>query len=94
MAYTSSLLAVKPPLVVEVCRALGAVGVTRVIYVDDPASPRDGEILEDLTGSERSGQVDWQCADISRTSADLGWGPVYSLEDTVASVVERWAVAT
>jgi len=71
-----------------------AVVVRHLVHLVCRAAGYDGEILEDLTGSERSGQVDWQCADISRTSADLGWGPVYSLEDTVASVVERWAVAT
>lgn len=30
----------------EVCHSPDAVAVTRVLYVDDPASPRDGEILE------------------------------------------------
>lgn len=30
----------------EICHAPDAVAVTRMLYVDDPASPRDGEILE------------------------------------------------
>ena len=30
----------------ELCHSPDAVGVTRVLYVDDPVSPRDGEILE------------------------------------------------
>lgn len=29
-----------------ICHSPDAIGVTRVIYIDDPASPRDGEILE------------------------------------------------
>lgn len=30
----------------ELCHAPGAVAITRLIFIDDPASPRDGEILE------------------------------------------------
>ena len=30
----------------EICHSPGAVAITRLIFVDDPASPRDGEILE------------------------------------------------
>lgn len=58
------------------------------------AAGYDGEVAEELSGSERSAQVDWQCADITRTCADLGWSPEHQLAETVADLVGAREVRT
>ncbi|HTW01201.1 MAG TPA: NAD-dependent epimerase/dehydratase family protein [Streptosporangiaceae bacterium] len=47
----------------------------------------DGPVHEDSAGSARSGDLDWQQADISRARADLGWQPRH---DLAASVADLW----
>ncbi len=46
-----------------------------------------GDIFEREHGSDRSAHVDWQCADITRSSVALGWHPEYDLADTVRHIV-------
>jgi mannose-1-phosphate guanylyltransferase len=47
-----------------------------------------GDIVEDLDASERSGAVDWQCADITRARIALGWYPAQEIDD-----IARYALA-
>jgi NDP-hexose 4-ketoreductase len=46
-----------------------------------------GPVHEDSAGSARSGDWDWQQADISRARADLGWQP---RRDLASSVADLW----
>jgi NDP-hexose 4-ketoreductase len=46
-----------------------------------------GPVHEDSGGSARSGDQDWQQADISRARADLGWRP---RRDLASSVSDLW----
>lgn len=47
-----------------------------------------GQVREVGSASLRSGQVDYQCADIGLAGRELGWAPTRSLRDAVA---ELWA---
>jgi NDP-hexose 4-ketoreductase len=47
----------------------------------------DGPVHEDSAGSARSGDLDWQQADIARARADLGWRP---RRDLASSVADLW----
>jgi nucleoside-diphosphate-sugar epimerase len=47
-----------------------------------------GPVHEDSAGSARSGDLDWQQADISRARADLGWRPCRDLASSVADLWE------
>jgi NDP-hexose 4-ketoreductase len=47
----------------------------------------DGPVHEDSAGSARSGDLDWQQADITRARADLGWRP---RRDLASSVADLW----
>ena len=48
----------------------------------------DGPVHEDSAGSARSGDLDWQQADISRARTDLGWRPCRDLASSVADLWE------
>ncbi len=43
----------------------------------------DGSIIEAEAGSGGSGVVRWQCADVTAIRDQLGWSPLYSLDDSV-----------
>ncbi|MFD5451047.1 NAD-dependent epimerase/dehydratase family protein [Streptomyces sp. NPDC127100] len=45
-----------------------------------------GRIVEQGAGSVRSGQVSWQCSDISAARAALGWEPSYTLGDSLSAL--------
>ena len=45
-----------------------------------------GRIVEQGAGSVRSGQVSWQCSDISAARAALGWEPSYALGDSLSAL--------
>ncbi|MEV5642670.1 MULTISPECIES: NAD-dependent epimerase/dehydratase family protein [Streptomyces] len=45
-----------------------------------------GRIEERDAGSVRSGQVSWQCSDISAARAALGWGPSYTLGESLSAL--------
>ncbi|MEU1042463.1 NAD(P)-dependent oxidoreductase [Streptomyces sp. NPDC005907] len=47
-----------------------------------------GRIEEDGAGSVRSGDVSWQCSDITAAADSLGWRPSYTLDDSLAAL---WA---
>lgn len=47
-----------------------------------------GTLEEGAGGSARSGQVSWQCSDISAAARALGWRPVHTLDDALAAL---WA---
>jgi NDP-hexose 4-ketoreductase len=47
-----------------------------------------GPVHEDSAGSARSGDLDWQQADIARARADLGWRPRHDLASSVADLWE------
>jgi nucleoside-diphosphate-sugar epimerase len=46
-----------------------------------------GPVREDSAGSARSGDLDWQQADIARAGLDLDWRPRY---DLAASLADLW----
>ena len=46
-----------------------------------------GPVHEDSSGSARSGDLDWQQADITRAGEDLGWRPRH---DLAASLADLW----
>jgi NDP-hexose 4-ketoreductase len=46
-----------------------------------------GPVHEDSAGSARSGDLDWQQADIGLARADLGWQP---RRDLAASLADLW----
>ncbi|HTS98361.1 MAG TPA: NAD-dependent epimerase/dehydratase family protein [Streptosporangiaceae bacterium] len=46
-----------------------------------------GPVHEDSSGSARSGDLDWQQADITRAGQDLGWRPRH---DLAASLADLW----
>ncbi|MFJ6080823.1 NAD-dependent epimerase/dehydratase family protein [Streptomyces sp. NPDC092369] len=46
-----------------------------------------GRIQENGGGSARSGEVSWQCSDITAAEEALGWRPSYPLDD---SLTELW----
>ncbi|MEU3660209.1 NAD(P)-dependent oxidoreductase [Streptomyces sp. NPDC032940] len=45
-----------------------------------------GRLEERGAGSVRSGQVSWQCSDISAARSALGWEPSYALGDSLAAL--------
>ncbi|WP_155055890.1 NAD-dependent epimerase/dehydratase family protein [Streptomyces blattellae] len=47
-----------------------------------------GRIEENGGGSARSGEVSWQCSDVTAAEDALGWRPSYTLGDSLA---ELWA---
>ncbi|MFF1809994.1 NAD-dependent epimerase/dehydratase family protein [Streptomyces sp. NPDC058251] len=47
-----------------------------------------GRIEEDSGGSARSGEVSWQCSDITAAGDALGWRPAHTLDDSLAAL---WA---
>jgi NDP-hexose 4-ketoreductase len=47
-----------------------------------------GPVHEDSAGSARSGDMDWQQADIARAREDLGWRPRHDLASSVADLWE------
>ncbi|MYW18154.1 NAD-dependent epimerase/dehydratase family protein, partial [Streptomyces sp. SID2955] len=47
-----------------------------------------GRLEESTGGSARSGQVSWQCSDVSAAARALGWRPEHSLDDALAAL---WA---
>ncbi|MET7986102.1 MULTISPECIES: NAD(P)-dependent oxidoreductase [unclassified Streptomyces] len=47
-----------------------------------------GRIEENGGGSARSGEVSWQCSDITAAEAALGWRPTLTLDDSLAAL---WA---
>lgn len=54
-----------------------------------------GEVVEDETGSVRSGSVTWQAADTSAIRNRLAWTPRHTLEQAVAALwTERAGVRT
>ena len=48
----------------------------------------DGPVHEDSAGSARSGDMDWQQADITRAREHLGWRPRHDLASSVADLWE------
>ncbi|MER5408547.1 NAD(P)-dependent oxidoreductase [Streptomyces sp. NPDC002769] len=50
-----------------------------------------GRIEENGGGSARSGEVSWQCSDITAAADALGWRPSHTLEDSLAAL---WAATT
>ncbi|MEV7289875.1 NAD(P)-dependent oxidoreductase [Streptomyces sp. NPDC093252] len=47
-----------------------------------------GRIEENGGGSARSGEVSWQCSDITAAGSALGWRPSYTLDDSLGAL---WA---
>jgi nucleoside-diphosphate-sugar epimerase len=52
-----------------------------------------GRIEERGAGSVRSGQVSWQCSDISAARAALGWEPSYTLGESLSALWSAGAPA-
>ncbi|MEU9593711.1 NAD(P)-dependent oxidoreductase [Streptomyces sp. NPDC048193] len=52
-----------------------------------------GRIEERGAGSVRSGQVSWQCSDISAARAALGWEPEHTLGDSLSALWSAGAPA-
>ncbi|MFJ5260277.1 NAD-dependent epimerase/dehydratase family protein [Streptomyces sp. NPDC088387] len=50
-----------------------------------------GRIEEGGGGSARSGEVSWQCSDITAAQRVLGWRPSFTLDDSLAAL---WAATT
>jgi nucleoside-diphosphate-sugar epimerase len=50
-----------------------------------------GRIEENGGGSTRSGNVSWQCSDITAAHEALGWQPSYTLDDSLAAL---WRATT
>ncbi|MHA5052589.1 NAD-dependent epimerase/dehydratase family protein [Streptomyces sp. SD15] len=50
-----------------------------------------GRIEEDSGGSARSGEVSWQCSDITAAGDALGWRPSRTLDESLAAL---WAATT
>ncbi len=48
----------------------------------------EGPVHEDSAGSARSGDMDWQQADVARARGDLGWRPRHDLASSVADLWE------
>jgi nucleoside-diphosphate-sugar epimerase len=45
-----------------------------------------GRIEENGGGSARSGEVSWQCSDITAAGEALGWRPALTLDDSLAAL--------
>ncbi|MFE1291146.1 NAD-dependent epimerase/dehydratase family protein [Streptomyces sp. NPDC058751] len=50
-----------------------------------------GRVEENGGGSARSGEVSWQCSDITAAGEALGWRPVLTLDDSLAAL---WTATT
>lgn len=50
-----------------------------------------GRIEESGGGSARSGEVSWQCSDITAAGSALGWRPSYTLDDSLGALWDRAA---
>ncbi|MEU6539248.1 NAD(P)-dependent oxidoreductase [Streptomyces sp. NPDC047000] len=68
----------------------GAVPVRELVHRLARIAGFRGRIEEDGGASARSGEVSWQCSDISAAREALGWRPVHGLEDSLAAL---WAAA-
>ncbi|MFG3102154.1 NAD-dependent epimerase/dehydratase family protein [Streptomyces sp. NPDC048182] len=68
-----------------------AVPVRRLVRTLAETAGFRGRIEEQGAGSARSGQVSWQCSDITAARSALGWRPTYPVE---ASLAALWAAVT
>jgi NDP-hexose 4-ketoreductase len=66
----------------------GAVPVRELVRTLARIAGFRGRIDEDGGGSARSGEVSWQCSDISAAREALGWEPVHGLAESLAAL---WA---
>ncbi|OIJ62574.1 NAD-dependent epimerase/dehydratase family protein [Streptomyces mangrovisoli] len=66
----------------------GAVRVRDLVHTLARIAGFRGRIEEDADGSARSGEVSWQCSDITTARDVLGWWPTLSLEDSLTAL---WA---
>ncbi|MFD5304744.1 MULTISPECIES: NAD-dependent epimerase/dehydratase family protein [Streptomyces] len=64
----------------------GAVPVRRLVRTLADIAGFRGRIEEQGAGSARSGQVSWQCSDITAARAALAWRPSYSLDESLAAL--------
>ena len=64
-----------------------AVPVRRFVHALCREAGFGGQIVEDMPASDRSAQVDWQCADITKSGTSLGWHPSFELVDSVRDIV-------
>ncbi|MDQ0790755.1 NAD(P)-dependent oxidoreductase [Streptomyces sp. B3I8] len=60
-----------------------AVPVRRLVRLLADTAGFRGTIEEQGAGSARSGQVPWQCSDISAAAKHLGWRPSHSLQESL-----------
>ncbi|WP_405939381.1 NAD(P)-dependent oxidoreductase [Streptomyces sp. NBC_00726] len=64
----------------------GAVPVRELVHTLADIAGFAGRVEERGAGSARSGQVSWQCSDISAAGAALGWRPSYALRESLAAL--------
>ncbi|MGW3635007.1 NAD-dependent epimerase/dehydratase family protein [Streptomyces sp. NPDC005122] len=69
----------------------GAVPVRELVRTLARTAGFRGRIEEDGGGSARSGQVSWQCSDITAAADALDWRPSHTLDDSLAAL---WAATT
>ncbi len=65
-----------------------AVPVRHLVHALCASAGYDGDIVEDRPASDRSAAVDWQCADITRARALLGWHPTRDLLESMRDLTD------
>ncbi|MFE3661641.1 NAD-dependent epimerase/dehydratase family protein [Streptomyces sp. NPDC059164] len=63
-----------------------AVPVRELVHTLAGIAGFGGRIEEQGAGSARSGQVSWQCSDISAAGTALGWRPSYALRESLTAL--------